>query len=109
VDSERRPLQRLYAGSVLVPDVTGSNAVDVRLNGESVATIDGDSTGRGIFLPTAPGDEVILLTENEDATARVREQLESGQTTRTAGSTSAAACTNSDSTTPSSTTIKSRC
>jgi flagellin-like protein len=67
------------AGTTLVPEVTGSNAVGVRLNGESVATIDGNSTGREIFLPTAPGDEVMLVTENEDATILVREQFEAGE------------------------------
>lgn len=72
-------LDQTNAGTALVPEVTGSNAVDVRLNGESIATVNGSSTGREIFLPTAPGDEVMLVTENEDATVLVREQFEAGE------------------------------
>lgn len=72
-------LDSTNAGTALVPEVTGSNAVDVRLNGESIATVDGNVTGREIFLPTAPGDEVMLVTENEDATVLVREQFEAGE------------------------------
>lgn len=72
-------LDSTNAGTALVPEVTGSNAVDVRLNGESIATVNGSSTGREIFLPTAPGDEVMLVTENEDATVLVREQFEAGE------------------------------
>jgi flagellin-like protein len=72
-------LDSTNAGTALVPEVTGSNDVDVRLNGESIATVDGNATGREIFLPTAPGDEVMLVTENEDATVLVREQFEAGE------------------------------
>jgi hypothetical protein len=50
---------------------TISTSADVRLNGETVATIDEDDTGRTVLLPTAPGDRVTVVSGNDQQSVLV--------------------------------------
>jgi FlaG/FlaF family flagellin (archaellin) len=60
---------------------TVSTTADVRINGETVATIDKGDTGREILLPTAPGDQITVVSGNDqqsvlvDKTAEERDEI----------------------------------
>jgi flagellin-like protein len=66
------------AGAELTPKVVGQT-VDVQLNGETLTTIDPSSTGSSVFLPTAPGDEVLLVAGDDETSILVREEFEAGE------------------------------
>lgn len=72
-------LDATNAGTDLSVDHSGGQEIDVQLNGETIATMDGDATGRTIFLPTAPGDEVHLVASNDHADVLVRETFDAGE------------------------------
>lgn len=71
-------LEPTAAGTDLTTEYSGGRAVDVRLNGEIIATLDGDSAGSTIFLPTAPGDEVHLVGTDGDSEILLRETFDAG-------------------------------
>lgn len=66
-------------GTDLTTDFSSGREIAVRLNGETLATVDGDSTGETVFLPTAPGDEVHLVAAEDDADVLVRERFDAGE------------------------------
>ncbi|MEF8806523.1 LamG-like jellyroll fold domain-containing protein [Natronomonas sp.] len=66
------------AGAELTPEVVGQT-VEVRLNDRTLTTIDPSSTGSSIFLPTAPGDEVLLVAEDDETSILIREEFEAGE------------------------------
>lgn len=72
-------LDATNAGTALTTDHSGGQAIDVQLNGETIATIDGSSTGSTLFLPTAPGDEVHLVASGDDSDVLVRETFDAGE------------------------------
>lgn len=67
------------AGTELTTDYSGGQEINVQLNGETIATIDGDSTGDTVFLPTAPGDEAHLVAGDDDADVLIRETFDAGE------------------------------
>lgn len=72
-------LEPTNTGTELTTEHSGGQKMDVRLDDETVATIDGDSTGSTVFLPTAPGDEVHLVAADDDSEVLLRETFESGE------------------------------
>lgn len=72
-------LDSTNAGTDLSPQFGGSQEVDVRLNGETLVTINGSDTGRTIFLPTAPGDEVLLVASDGKGDVLIRETFDADE------------------------------
>lgn len=72
-------LESTNAGTDLTTEHSSGQEVDVRLNGETIATLEGGSTGSTVFLPTAPGDEVFLVAADDDAEVLLRESFEAGE------------------------------
>lgn len=50
--------------------------VDVRLNGDTVATFDADDAGRSVLLPTAPGDRVTAVSQDADRSVVVDRRID---------------------------------
>jgi flagellin-like protein len=71
-------LHETDAGMQLNVEYAGQNAT-VRINGEQVASIDGDDAGRSIYLPTAPGDRVTVLASSDDRGVLLSETLDRGR------------------------------
>ncbi|QLD84554.1 type IV pilin [Natronomonas halophila] len=66
------------AGAELTPTAVGQT-FQVRLNGETLTTLDQSSTGSTVFLPTAPDDEVLLVAEGDETSVLLREEFEAGE------------------------------
>jgi flagellin-like protein len=66
------------AGAELTPTVVGQR-FEVRLNGDTLTILDQSSTGSTVFLPTAPGDEVLLVDEGDETSILLREEFEAGE------------------------------
>lgn len=65
------------AGVVMAIEAIGQEA-DVKINGETVATIDGGDAGREVFLPTAPGDRITVVATDDDRSVLVSEEIDEG-------------------------------
>ena len=50
-------LEPTTAGTDLTTEHSGGRAVDARLNGETIATLDGGGTGSTVFLPSRNGSD----------------------------------------------------
>lgn len=72
-------LQPTNAGTELTTEYSGGQVFDVRLNGETIETLDGDAVGSTVFLPTAPGDEVHLVAAEDDSEMLLRETFDAGE------------------------------
>ena len=66
---------RTSAGLVMTPEAI-STAVTVRLNGRDVATIDPDSAGQSVLLPTAPGDRITVVSRDGDQSVLVQRTVD---------------------------------
>jgi len=53
-----------------------STAVTVQLNGRDVATFTPDSAGQSVLLPTAPGDEITVVSRDGERSVLVQETVE---------------------------------
>jgi hypothetical protein len=61
------------AGLTITPETLGTD-VSVNLNGEQVTTLEADSAGEEVLLPTAPGDEItVVSTDGEKSVFLQRE------------------------------------
>jgi hypothetical protein len=58
------------AGLQLIPTALGTEAT-VRLNGRTVATVDPESAGQPVLLPTAPGDRITVVTSDRERSVLV--------------------------------------
>lgn len=62
-------------GLELVPTALGQ-PVTVQLNGRDVATLDAGDVGMGTLLPTAPGDEVTVVSADGERSLLLREEVD---------------------------------
>jgi FlaG/FlaF family flagellin (archaellin) len=46
---------------------------EVRLNGETITTVDETDTGRTVLIPTGPGDRITVVSGNDDQSVLVQE------------------------------------
>lgn len=63
------------AGLELVPQALGTD-VTVQLNGKAIATIDADSAGQSVLVPTAPGDRVTVVSRDGERALLVDKQVD---------------------------------
>jgi hypothetical protein len=71
-------LEETDAGMVMQVEYVGQEA-DVRINGETVATINETDAGRSVYLPTAPGDRVTLVTTDDQQSILLTEDVDEGE------------------------------
>jgi hypothetical protein len=55
--------------------VLGTEVI-VKLNGEEVTTLDGDSAGESVLLPTAPGDRVTIVSKDGQRSVLVDKEID---------------------------------
>jgi len=58
------------AGVEMVPNALGTD-VNVQLNGEQIASFDANESGRSILIPTAPGDQLTVVSRDEQRSVLV--------------------------------------
>jgi hypothetical protein len=68
--------ERTPAGLRLIPQALGT-AATVRLNGQPVATVEPDEAGRGVLLPTAPGDTITVVSTDRENSVLVNREVDS--------------------------------
>lgn len=67
--------ERTPAGLEIVPQAIGTD-VRVQLNGQEVTTIEADSAGQRILVPTAPGDTITIVSTDEDRSVLLTEEID---------------------------------
>jgi hypothetical protein len=65
-------------GTLLIPEQMGG-AVLVKLNGVPIKTVSPEAVGRRIFIPTAPGDEVTVVSADKRRQVVLRETVARGK------------------------------
>jgi flagellin-like protein len=63
------------AGLEIIPQALGTDVI-VKLNGNSVGTIEADSAGESVLVPTAPGDTVTIVSQDEDRSVLVEREID---------------------------------
>lgn len=63
------------AGVEMTPVALGTDVV-VLLNGEQITTFDADSTGTQKLIPTAPGDDITVVSRDEDRSVLVEKTVD---------------------------------
>ncbi len=63
------------AGLRIVPKVLGTDVL-VKLNGDKVATIESNSAGQSVLLPTAPGDQVTIVSKDRQRSVLVDKEID---------------------------------
>lgn len=67
--------ERTDAGLLMKPVALGTD-VAVQLNGRQVATFEADSAGVRKLIPTAPGDEITVVSRDGDRSVLVTEEID---------------------------------
>jgi flagellin-like protein len=68
--------ERTAAGLKMTPQALGTDVI-VQLNGEPIASIDGDAAGQPVLVPTAPGDTITVVSEDEDRQVLISREIDS--------------------------------
>jgi hypothetical protein len=63
------------AGLELTPKALGTDVI-VKLNGQTVTTFDADAAGQSALLPTAPDDRIVIVSEDEDKSVFISEEID---------------------------------
>jgi hypothetical protein len=63
------------AGLIVRPTAIGTD-VAVQLNGKQIETIGADEAGKPVLLPTAPGDEIAIVSSDGDRSVLLRERID---------------------------------
>jgi FlaG/FlaF family flagellin (archaellin) len=63
------------AGLKMTPQALGTD-VTVELNGRQIATVEADSAGQSVLVPTAPGDEITVVSTDEDRSVLIRRKVD---------------------------------
>jgi len=67
--------EQTSAGLRMTSQALGTD-VTVQLNGEEFASIDADSAGQSILVPTAPGDTITVVSNDEDRSVLVTREID---------------------------------
>ena len=67
--------QPTAAGLKMTPQALGTD-VTVELNGNPVAEIDADSAGQSVLVPTAPGDQITVVSSDADRSVLVNRRID---------------------------------
>jgi hypothetical protein len=62
-------------GLEMTPEAISTDVI-VQLNGRDVATIDANSSGQSVLLPTAPGDEITVVSRDGDRSVLLRKRID---------------------------------
>lgn len=63
------------AGLRMTPQALGTDVI-VQLNGDRVATFESDDAGQSVLLPTAPGDQITVLSRDGDRSVLVQREID---------------------------------
>ena len=63
------------AGLVMTPKALGTDVV-VQLNGKPVETLSADSAGQPVLLPTAPGDQITVVSADGEQSVLVQREID---------------------------------
>lgn len=63
-------------GLRMTPAVIGTDVI-VKLNNDEIATIEADSAGESILVPTAPGDTITVISRDRDRSVLVNKEIDS--------------------------------
>ncbi|SDJ35921.1 Protein of unknown function [Halovenus aranensis] len=69
-------IEQSPAGLVLQPRALGTDVV-VKLDGREIERIASDDAGETILLPTAPGSEIVVVSQDEDSSVLLQEEIDS--------------------------------
>lgn len=67
--------QQTPAGLLMTPQAIGTDVI-VKLNGERVTTFEGDSAGQSVLLPTAPGDQITVISRDREQSVLVQREVD---------------------------------
>lgn len=67
--------ERTSVGLKMTPTALGTDVV-VKLSGERVATIEADSAGESVLVPTAPGDRITVVSQDEQRSILVSKTID---------------------------------
>ena len=71
-------VEETSAGTTLEVQRVGQSA-EVRIEGDTVATLNESDAGRSVYLPTAPGDEVTVVASEGDQSLLLSETVDRGE------------------------------
>ncbi|WP_267163622.1 LamG-like jellyroll fold domain-containing protein [Halovenus salina] len=63
-------------GLRMIPEVIGTDVI-VKLNNDEIATIEADSAGESILVPTAPGDTITVISRDRGRSVLVNKEIDS--------------------------------
>jgi flagellin-like protein len=67
--------EQTSAGLRMTPEALGTDVM-VELNGEQIGTFAADSAGQSLLLPTAPGDQVTVVSRDRDKSVLVDREID---------------------------------
>lgn len=68
--------ERTAAGLKMTPQALGTDVI-VQLNGDQIASLDADAAGQPVLAPTAPGDTITVVSEDEDRQVLISREIDS--------------------------------
>lgn len=63
-------------GLRMTPEVIGTDVI-VKLNDDEIATVEADSAGEPILIPTAPGDTITVISRDRDRSVLINKEIDS--------------------------------
>ncbi|MFC7059577.1 LamG domain-containing protein [Halovenus salina] len=69
-------IEQSPAGLVLQPRALGTDVV-IKLDGTEIERIDSDNAGQTVLVPTVPGSEIVVVSQDEANSVLLREEVDS--------------------------------
>jgi FlaG/FlaF family flagellin (archaellin) len=67
--------EQVPSGLQMTPVALGTDVI-VKLNGEEITTIEADSAGEPVLMPTAPDDTITVVSEDEDRSVLINKEID---------------------------------